>query len=768
MGSLVFDRGSRSYLNVNDTVDLDFNPRVSCHDLDIGAFEFLVLPTQITVQPTLVGRVCEGESVLLHVEATGQPGSLTFQWQRNGENLIGRTGPTLAIPNVAMTDTGYYRVIVFGACCNDTSDVVRLDVDLRPVLVAMNDTTIVSGEDVTLYIIESVGTVFWFESDKETVVLDLNLTNITESKQFFAVATNGVCTDTIIVPVSIIVDGLPCRVLTHNDTLICPGEPYRLLINEATVMARWFVVGTETEIPNGAIVRPTQTTQFVLVGFDETGEICDTDTITITVPDIQLNVRADGVFCVGSSVLLYSIPPADAWFNADNNLIGEGNITVTPPANTTTIYTAQRTDPITGCVIRRDVAITLNPPDLTLPFANFVEFGKYSLTVCEGDLVHLQTNIDPIFVVWERLSDGQMLPEDPTFIATTSDVFRAHAWDSVCGNVHVDLTLTVQPMPALEILPQPPIYLGTSITLTSIPNTPIWTDMAGTRVFMPITPEFTQSFVAILIDGFCEVRDTILVEVIDTTPTVLALEIEHDYGCFSGDGWAFVNVLSGTAPFTFVWSNGATTQLAENLQPGLYAVTVTDALGVVGTASVVIRTVSEMQIAFAIDVATNEPCDDGRIDIFVTGGQPPYFFEWRDVWTNEIVSSGQNLIGVPAGVFNLLVTDNAGCEKELQIALRCEFQQIMPSVLVTPNNDGRNDNLYIRNIEFFPINTVTIINSYGEEIARIENYNNRDVLWDGRNRRNQFVPDGTYWYVVVAEGVPPMVGWIIVRLSPGR
>lgn len=843
MTSLVFDMGNQGLLNPTDTVDLDFNPRVSCENLDIGAFEHAVLPTQITTQPFLAGRVCEGSAVLLQVQATGEPGSISFQWQRNGENLIGRTAPTLAIPNVSMTDTGYYRVIVFGACCNDTSAVVRLDVDLRPMIITMNDTTIVSGEDVTLYIIESVGTVVWFESDMETVVLNPNITNITESVQFFAVATNGVCADTVIAPVSIFISGLPCRVRTHADTTLCSGDPYRLLIYESTVAARWFITGTTTEIPNGSIVRPTETTTFVLVGFDENGK-CATDTLVITVPQIQLDVRADGMFCVGANALLYSTPPADGWFDAENNFLGEGNIRVVPPANATTIYTAQRTDEATGCVVRRNVSITVNPPNLTLPFANFVEFGKYSLTVCEGTEVHLQTNIDPMFIVWERLPDGEHLPKDPTITATASGTFRAYAWDEACGDVHVDLILTVKPMPTFEILPHAPICAGTSVHLTSIPNATIWTDIDGTRVFMPITPQYTQSFIGVFISGYCEVRDTITVEIespsdffagpnnetinqgesiqlwampdatawfiVGTTDTVtnlsvspmqtttyvaiwetaicgtlfdtvvihvdvpetLTLEIESYYGCFGDDGWAMVSVISGgTEPFMFEWSNGATTPLIENLTPGRYIVTVTDFFGTTGTDSVTIASVTELHVTFTTHTATNQECNNGSVRTTVTGGTPPYYFEWRKFFeadTNIIYSFGQHLMNDTAGIYTLRVTDSRGCDKDLQIILRCEFERVMPSILVTPNNDGLNDFLYIQDIEFYPINTVTIINSYGEEIIRIQNYDNRDRVWNGRNRRGQPLPDGTYYYIVVAEGVPPMAGWLLLRMSERR
>jgi len=714
MASLIFDRGNRIYLNPTDTLDLDFNPRVACENLDIGAFEHPVLPTRITVQPTLVGRVCEGSSVLLQVEATGE--GITFQWQRNGVNLIGSTNPILAITNVSMADVGDYRVIVFGACCNDTSHVVRLDVDLRPMVVAMNDTTILPGESVTLYVRESIGTVFWFESDMETAVFDPNITNITESTQFFAVATNGVCVDTVIAPVQIIVDGFICRVRTHPNPTVCSGDPFRLLIYDATVIARWFS-STGTEIPNGSIVRVPETSQFVLKGFDDDGNICWRDTLTITVPTIDFTVRNDVFICKGENVSLYSTPPADQWFDNNNNPIGSGNIDIVPPIGITTIYTAQITDYATGCVFRERVSVTTNPPDFRSFIGTQIAPQQYALTVCEGDLVHFQTNIAPELIDWRQNPDDQnlSLPNDPTIIATTSSTFRAWAWDATCGDVFLDITITVQPRPDFIAIPQPPAYAGTTVSLTSVPNTPIWTDIYGTRVFMPLTLTHTQYFVGVFQYGYCEVRDTILVEVIDAP-------------------------LPPPPP-----------PPPPSAPPAL-------------------------DVTFATSIATNRECDNANITITVTGGVPPYDFEWRRVGRDDIWRHSENLDGrlylfnVAAGVYHFTVFDSGYGVLHFQIPVRCEHEQVMPTILVTPNNDGLNDYLFIYEIEFFPINRVTIIDSYGAEIITIINFCNYDPnrRWDGTNRRGNFVPDGTYWYVIQAEGVPPMTGWIIVRGSPGQ
>ena len=58
----------------------------------------------------------------------------------------------------------------------------------------------------------------------------------------------------------------------------------------------------------------------------------------------------------------------------------------------------------------------------------------------------------------------------------------------------------------------------------------------------------------------------------------------------SCDGTAKVTMLLGTPPFTYSWSNGQTTQVAENLCEGTYTVTVTDALSVIRSKNVTINT----------------------------------------------------------------------------------------------------------------------------------------------------------------------------------
>ncbi|WP_438961943.1 gliding motility-associated C-terminal domain-containing protein [Nonlabens sp.] len=72
---------------------------------------------------------------------------------------------------------------------------------------------------------------------------------------------------------------------------------------------------------------------------------------------------------------------------------------------------------------------------------------------------------------------------------------------------------------------------------------------------------------------------------------------------------------------------------------------------------------------------------------------------------------------------------------------------------VTPDDDGRNDFLYLEGIEYFE-NKVTIFNRWGVEVYNATNYDNADVKFDGISNgrttvsQGERLPSGTYFYVI--------------------
>ena len=118
-----------------------------------------------------------------------------------------------------------------------------------------------------------------------------------------------------------------------------------------------------------------------------------------------------------------------------------------------------------------------------------------------------------------------------------------------------------------------------------------------------------------------------------------------------------LTVSGGTAPYTFLWSNSATTEDLFNLTAGTYSVTVTDVNGCESTNS---ATVSEPTLLTAtLESIVNVSCfgnGDGTATVVATGGLPPYTYLWSDGQTTDVASE------LDIGTYSVTVTDANGCE----------------------------------------------------------------------------------------------------------
>jgi hypothetical protein len=135
--------------------------------------------------------------------------------------------------------------------------------------------------------------------------------------------------------------------------------------------------------------------------------------------------------------------------------------------------------------------------------------------------------------------------------------------------------------------------------------------------------------------------------------------------CFGqASGSVSVNVVGGTAPLTYAWSNGATSQTVNNLPSGSYTVTVTDANGCTEQMSVTITQPQSSLSTTATQV--NVLCfgnPSGSIDLSVSGGTGPYVYSWSNGSTTQDIS---NLAG---GSYTGTVTDVLGCTASTSVTI---------------------------------------------------------------------------------------------------
>jgi hypothetical protein len=99
-------------------------------------------PPVITGQPSS-STVDQDGSVIFSVTATG---ATTYQWQRNGSDLSGKTGASLSLTNVQVADAGSYTVIVGNGAGNITSNASILTVNPK-LTQAQYDAAVQVGRD---------------------------------------------------------------------------------------------------------------------------------------------------------------------------------------------------------------------------------------------------------------------------------------------------------------------------------------------------------------------------------------------------------------------------------------------------------------------------------------------------------------------------------------------------------------------------------------------------------------------------------------------
>ncbi|WP_339919629.1 PKD domain-containing protein [uncultured Flavobacterium sp.] len=159
----------------------------------------------------------------------------------------------------------------------------------------------------------------------------------------------------------------------------------------------------------------------------------------------------------------------------------------------------------------------------------------------------------------------------------------------------------------------------------------------------------------------CTIKRTFII--LEPQLLVLSANVTNAFDCDNANSGA-INLLvaGGTAPFSYAWSNGATTEDLANIPAGNYMVTVKDANGCSQQAQYSIN----RPPAIVIGVVTKTEFDCAAKYIKqnfvaqVSGGVPPYLFEWSSGTVsganNEIMNTSQN------GTAILYVTDAIGCK----------------------------------------------------------------------------------------------------------
>jgi hypothetical protein len=158
---------------------------------------------------------------------------------------------------------------------------------------------------------------------------------------------------------------------------------------------------------------------------------------------------------------------------------------------------------------------------------------------------------------------------------------------------------------------------------------------------------------------------------------VVTVAITSPATCLSGATMEATIVSGGVPPFTFLWSNGDTTAVADSLPAGIHCVTVTDSLG---CSNIACDTVDVPVLPAPVAaIITPAGCLTGATAaVSPSGGIPPYTYLWMPGnFTTAVVSN------LSPGNYTITATDANGCSGTTTLHIAAPTLPVLSAIYTT-------------------------------------------------------------------------------------
>ena len=411
-------------LNTMQFIVKGFNTQ-GCFNTDTVQVSVLSLPTIVLTNDT---AVCKNGSVLLEANVAGNN---TYNWYPSS----GLSNTNIYNPVASPADTTKYFVTVTNNNNCKSSDSILINVLPKPIVAAMNDTSICAGNSVTLKTTAANASVFkWNPSSG---LNDAGIQNPQASPSastlYTVTAGNGICS----VQDDILIAILPLPPVTaSNDTIVCGNAPAQLNASGALSYSWYPVNGLSDAGIQNPVATPGSTTTYYVTGTGN-NSCTNIDSVKVAInPPPAFSIKpANFSLCAGDSVLLissggdlYSWSPAQTLSNAST-----ANTEAHPLQNTTYQVTVTNsackvTSTLTSTIVVKDL------PLVTISKSNDIDCINFEAQlIATGGVSYLwspSTNISSTHVFNPKVTPRT----DTRYFVTVRDANGCSTKDSVLVN----------------------------------------------------------------------------------------------------------------------------------------------------------------------------------------------------------------------------------------------------------------------------------------------------------------------------------------------
>ncbi|RXM41795.1 MBG domain-containing protein [Flavobacterium sp. YO64] len=179
----------------------------------------------------------------------------------------------------------------------------------------------------------------------------------------------------------------------------------------------------------------------------------------------------------------------------------------------------------------------------------------------------------------------------------------------------------------------------------------IWSPTGGTAA--TATGLATGNYSCLITDGNgCSVTKTFTI----TQPAALSATTSQINATCSTGGQAAVSVNGGTTPYSYAWSNGATTQIVTGLSAGSYTCTITDGNGCTLTKNFLVTTSNTLVAATSQTNILCNGANTGSASVIPAGAPGPFTYIWAPSGGSRDTASN-----LTAGNYSVTITSSNGC-----------------------------------------------------------------------------------------------------------